>query len=191
MRPQKYFCPIMVGLWCRHIFSNPFIFTQRVSCVCNGLLNNKELSGYLNVPTSYLASEPAGRVSWGHRRVVRLGAQRVLWKNHYIPDKYSSKLLSGFLRFYRLIFFSYTIHILSQLATCYSTGCHKSSWYSQRSLKVKCLMKVYLGEPKWVFRELVETLLIVSLLWGLRDECKSVSVLFNSDLDTLIDFEIS
>ena len=115
------------------------------------------------------------------RELVRdSSAQRVLWKNHCIPDKYSSKLLSGFLRFYRLIFFSYTIYILSQLATCYSTGCHKSSWYSQRSLKVKCLMKVYLGEPKWVFRELVETLLIVSLLWGLRDECKSVSVSFNS-----------
>ena len=147
MRPQKYFCSIMVGLWCRHIFSNPFIFTQRVSCVCNGLLNNKELSGYLNVPTSYLASEPAGRVSWGHRRLVRLGAQRVLWKNHYIPDKYSSKLLSGFLRFYRLIFFSYndihTDYWANLLrATLQGAINHK---YSQRSLKVKCLMKVYLS----------------------------------------------
>ena len=48
-------------------FQNPFIFTQRVSCVCNGLLNNKKLSRYLNVLTSwsYLAFEPAERVSQG------------------------------------------------------------------------------------------------------------------------------
>ena len=43
-------------------------------------------------------------------------------------------------------------------------------------MKVKCLLKVYLGEPKWVFRGLVETLLIVSLLWDLRFNFSKVKV---------------